>query len=36
MKMEVPITSSVAGKVTAILKSKGDFVNEGETVIEMA
>jgi acetyl-CoA carboxylase biotin carboxyl carrier protein len=36
MKMEVPITSSVAGRVTAIVKSKGDFVNEGETVIEIA
>ncbi|MFM8269196.1 MAG: biotin/lipoyl-containing protein [Pseudomonadota bacterium] len=36
MKMEVPIASSVAGKVTAILKVKGDFVNEGEPVIEMA
>ncbi|NBX75778.1 MAG: acetyl-CoA carboxylase biotin carboxyl carrier protein subunit [Proteobacteria bacterium] len=36
MKMEVPISSVVAGKVTAILKNKGDFVNEGETVIEIA
>lgn len=36
MKMEVPISSSVAGKVTAILKVKGDFVNEGEPVIEIA
>ena len=36
MKMEVAITSSVSGKVTAILKAKGDFVNEGETVIEIA
>lgn len=36
MKMEVPIASSVAGKVAAILKAKGDFVNEGEPVIEIA
>ena len=36
MKMEVPITSSMDGKVTQILKAKGDFVNEGEAVIEIA
>lgn len=36
MKMEVPITSSVSGKVTQVFKAKGDFVNEGESVIEIA
>ena len=36
MKMEVPITSSTDGKVTQVLKAKGDFVNEGEAVIEIA
>lgn len=36
MKMEVAITSSVSGKVTSILKVKGEFVNEGEPVIEIA
>jgi len=35
MKMEVPITSSTEGKVTGVLKAKGDFVNEGEPVIEI-
>jgi acetyl-CoA carboxylase biotin carboxyl carrier protein len=36
MKMEVPVVSSVAGKVTALLKSAGDFVNEGDAIIELA
>ncbi|NBX91801.1 MAG: acetyl-CoA carboxylase biotin carboxyl carrier protein subunit [Proteobacteria bacterium] len=36
MKMEVPLMSSQAGKVITIMKNKGDFVNEGEAVIELA
>jgi acetyl-CoA carboxylase biotin carboxyl carrier protein len=36
MKMEVPLTADSAGKVLSILKNQGDFVNEGEPVIEIA
>ena len=36
MKMEVPLQSDVAGKVTKILKNPGDFLNEGEALIELA
>lgn len=36
MKMEVPVSSSLAGKVAAIKKNVGDFVNEGDTLIELA
>ena len=35
MKMEVPISSKSNGKVVAVLKAKGDFVNEGDAVIEI-
>lgn len=35
MKMEVPLASPIAGTVSKILKNVGDFVNEGETVIEL-
>ena len=35
MKMEVPLVSKVAGKVSRLLKSPGDFVNEGETLVEL-
>lgn len=36
MKMEVPLVSPCAGTVTKILKTKDDFVNEGETVFEIS
>ena len=36
MKMEVPVASPHSGKVTELLKNKGDFVNEGEALIEMS
>lgn len=36
MKMEVPLVSTVAGKVVTVIKNKGEFVNEGEAVIELA
>lgn len=36
MKMEVPLVSSLAGKVSALLKSPGDFINDGEAVLELA
>ncbi|NEU31482.1 acetyl-CoA carboxylase biotin carboxyl carrier protein subunit [bacterium LRH843] len=35
MKMEIPIESEVDGKVTAILKNEGDFVEEGEVLLEI-
>lgn len=36
MKMEVPVVSPSAGKVAAVLKSAGDFVNDGDALIELA
>ena len=35
MKMEVPVQSTSAGTVSALLKSPGDFVNEGEAILEL-
>jgi len=35
MKMEVPVTAPEAGTVKRLLKSPGDFVNEGEVLIEL-
>ncbi|MBN6185953.1 acetyl-CoA carboxylase biotin carboxyl carrier protein subunit [Aneurinibacillus sp. BA2021] len=35
MKMEVPVTAEAAGKVTAIKVNVGDFVNEGDVLIEL-
>ena len=35
MKMEVPLQSDSAGKVTKVLKAVGDFLNEGEALIEL-
>ncbi|GAF22291.1 biotin carboxyl carrier protein of methylcrotonyl-CoA carboxylase [Bacillus sp. JCM 19047] len=35
MKMEIPIESEVAGTVKAILKPEGEFVNEGDYLIEL-
>jgi acetyl-CoA carboxylase biotin carboxyl carrier protein len=32
MKMEIPITSPIAGTVTEILVAEGDVVQEGQTV----
>ncbi|MBV8526685.1 MAG: biotin/lipoyl-binding carrier protein [Candidatus Dormibacteraeota bacterium] len=32
MKMEIPITTPVAGVVKAILANEGDVVQEGQTV----
>lgn len=36
MKMEVPIESAVAGKISAVKRVAGDFVNEGDVVFELA
>lgn len=35
MKMEVPITSEQGGKVSAVKVNVGDFVNEGDSVLEL-
>jgi len=36
MKMEVPVVSSQAGTVSKILKNAGDFLNDGEVILELA
>lgn len=35
MKMEVPVTAAAAGTVSALLKSPGDFVNEGDALLDL-
>jgi acetyl-CoA carboxylase biotin carboxyl carrier protein len=35
MKMEVPLVSPISGTVSSCLKSPGDFVNDGDGVIEL-
>jgi acetyl-CoA carboxylase biotin carboxyl carrier protein len=35
MKMEVPVTSPVGGVVAAVHKAAGDFVNAGDSLIEL-
>ncbi|AXF55351.1 acetyl-CoA carboxylase biotin carboxyl carrier protein subunit [Salicibibacter kimchii] len=35
MKMEIPIETEVEGRINAIYKNEGDFVNEGETIAEI-
>lgn len=35
MKMEVALTSPLGGTVSAVHKAAGDFVNEGDTIIEL-
>ncbi len=36
MKMEVPLQSTAAGKVSAVKRAVGDFVNEGDVVLELS
>lgn len=36
MKMEVPLVSAAGGTVTKVLKASGDFLNDGEIVIELS
>lgn len=36
MKMELPVVSSVAGMVLRVLVSAGQFVNEGDVLIELS
>ncbi|MCQ5365247.1 acetyl-CoA carboxylase biotin carboxyl carrier protein subunit [Anoxybacillus salavatliensis] len=35
MKMEIPVASEVGGVVKAIRVQEGDFVNEGDVLIEI-
>ncbi len=35
MKMQLPVQSTVSGKVAAIKVNSGDFVNEGDSVLEL-
>ncbi|MBY0370168.1 acetyl-CoA carboxylase biotin carboxyl carrier protein subunit [bacterium] len=35
MKMEVPLTASEGGVVKSVTKAVGDFLNEGETLVEL-
>ncbi|RBW67993.1 acetyl-CoA carboxylase biotin carboxyl carrier protein subunit [Bacillus taeanensis] len=35
MKMEIPIASEVSGKVKAIVTGEGEFVNEGDVILEI-
>jgi acetyl-CoA carboxylase biotin carboxyl carrier protein len=35
MKMQIPVQSTVNGKVKAIKANEGDFVNEGDVLIEV-
>ena len=35
MKMEVPVSSPASGKITSIHKSTGEFVNEGEAILDI-
>jgi acetyl-CoA carboxylase biotin carboxyl carrier protein len=36
MKMEVPLLSPANGKIDAVLKKTGEFVNEGEGIFEIS
>ncbi len=36
MKMEVPMMANQSGKVAVVKKQVGDFVNEGEILIELS
>lgn len=36
MKMEVPLVSTESGTVSKVAKNAGDFVNEGDVVLELS
>jgi acetyl-CoA carboxylase biotin carboxyl carrier protein len=36
MKMEVPLVSPMEGTVSKVLKTQGEFVNDGESLIELS
>lgn len=35
MKMEIPITAEASGTVTIIKSAEGEFVNEGDILLEL-
>jgi len=35
MKMQLPVQAAASGKVTAVKVNSGDFVNEGDTLLEL-
>jgi acetyl-CoA carboxylase biotin carboxyl carrier protein len=35
MKMQLPVQAGASGKVTAVKVNSGDFVNEGDTLLEL-
>jgi acetyl-CoA carboxylase biotin carboxyl carrier protein len=35
MKMEIPLEASVDGKVSSINAEEGDFVNDGDVLLEL-
>ena len=35
MKMQIPVQSTVSGTVKAIKVSEGDFVDDGDTIMEI-
>lgn len=35
MKMEIPIEANDSGKVSLIHKNEGDFIDEGEIIMEL-
>ncbi|HEY6539336.1 MAG TPA: biotin/lipoyl-containing protein [Ktedonobacteraceae bacterium] len=35
MKMQIPVQSTVAGTVKMLKVSEGDFVNDGDTIMEI-
>ncbi len=35
MKMQIPVQATIAGTVKALKASEGDFVNEGDVLIEV-
>ena len=35
MKMQIPVQSTVAGTVKAFKVSEGDFVNDGDVIMEL-
>lgn len=35
MKMEIPIAAEFAGTVKAVKTNEGDFVNEGDVLVEL-
>ena len=35
MKMEIPISTDVSGKIAKVYASQGDFVNEGDPLLDV-